>query len=101
MKELRIELQGKTKNEIHQKILDKQRESYDEIVRNNILVNQSGDKYNISFNGPVMGLNFVLSGSIEVFDGYIIVLYEHNMENSFVDNAIEMLAKKELEKRMN
>ena len=101
MKELRIELQGKTKNEIHQKILDKQRESYDEIVKHNIQVSQSDDKYNISFNGPVMGFNFVLNGSIQVFDGYLIVNYEHNMESSFVDNAIEMLAKKELEKRVN
>jgi len=90
-----------TKNEIHQRILDKQRESYDDIIKHNILVNNSGDKYSVSFNGPIMGFNFVLNGSVEVFDGYILVNYEHNMENSFVDNAIEMLAKRELEKRIN
>jgi len=82
-------------------ILDKQRESYDEIVKHNIQISQSGDKYIISFNGPVMGISFILSGTIEVFDGYIMLSYEHNMESSFVDNAIEMLAKRELEKRVN
>jgi hypothetical protein len=101
LKELRIEMKGKTKNQIHQMILDKQRDSYDELVKHNILINQSGDIYNISFSGPVMGISFVLNGSIEVSEGYITVKYEHNMESTFVDNAIERLAKKELEKRMN
>jgi len=101
MKELRISLQGKTKNEIHQMILDKQRDSYDEIVKHNIQISQSGDQYNIRFNGLVMGINFVLNSSVVVYDEYMIINYEHNMENTFVDDAIERLAKKELEKRIN
>lgn len=101
LKELKIELHGKTKNEIHQFIQDKQREAYDDIVKHNIQITNTGDKYNISFSGPVMGFNFVLNGSVIVYDGYVTVDYEHNLENSFIDNAIEMLAKRELEKRIN
>jgi len=101
LKELKIELRGKTKNEIHQFILEKQREAYYDIVKHNIQISGNGDKYDLSFSGPVMGFNFVLKGSVNVFDGYVIVVYEHNLENSFIDNAIEMLAKRELEKRIN
>jgi hypothetical protein len=98
LKELRVEMAGKTKNEIHQMILDKQRENYDELVKHNILVNQSGDIYNISFSGPIMGISFILNATIEVSEGYIIAKYDHNMESTFVDNAIERLVKKNLKR---
>lgn len=91
MKTRRIEFQGITKAELHNKITSLLDKYDEEIKKNNISVEKSVDIYNISGSIKKFVFTFSVKAEVELNDNFIDIRYETDVPENYHDSGIESL----------
>jgi hypothetical protein len=91
LKTKRVEFEGATKQELHDKITALLNKYDDEIKKNNISITRNGDVYNVSGSIKKFVFTFSVKAEIELNDNYLDIRYDTDVPESFQEQGIETL----------
>jgi hypothetical protein len=91
MRTKRIDFDGVTKAELHNKITKLLDKYQGEIADNNISVNKNDDTYTVKGSVKKFVFTFGIDAEIQLFDNYIEVNYDTNVPESFQSTGFEKM----------